>query len=343
MREAQLDEVAGGHPYSAREIANRLLVADGSAPDRAAAAEKQDGMTKAELRGYLYSKTPEDIFALWGGSGFGMINTPDNFGDGHVLPALDTAAIFSNRDNHNPVPVILGTNRDEPALFMAQDPSHVTRFLWVFPRLKDEDAYLRTVRYGALAWKARGVDELAEHMTAAGNPNVFAYRFDWDELGSRAGYDLGKALGAAHALEIPFVFGDFANFFLAYLYQGDDAERDQLSDRMMSYWAQFAYTGDPGQGRDGDLPRWLPWGTDGQRSILFDSESGGGVRMMDELVTRDRVVELLANDPDIPSQRDRCLLYLSTFRWGSQFDQAEYEALGAEGCKAYPPESLLGG
>jgi para-nitrobenzyl esterase len=333
MSEAQSDEAAGGHPYSAREIVNRLLVADGSAPDREAAAKKQDAMSKTELRGYLYSKTPADVFALWDGGGFGMINTPDNFGDGHVLPALDTAAIYSNPANHNPVPVILGTNRDEPSLFMAQDPAHTKRLLWVFPRLRDEAAYLRTVRYGALAWKARGVDELAEHMTAAGNPNVFAYRFDWDELGSRAGYDLSKAIGAGHFMEVPFVFGDFVNFPLAYLFPGDDAERDQLSDRMMSYWTQFAYTGDPGQGRDGSLPRWQPWGTDGQRSIVFDSESGGGVRMMDELVTRARVVEMLATDPEIPSQSDRCQLYQTTFRWGGQFDQAEYESLGPEGCR----------
>jgi para-nitrobenzyl esterase len=343
MTEAQLDETDGGHPYSAREIVNRLLIADGRATDREAAAAVQDGMSQTELRAYLYDKTPDDIFALWGGSGFGMINAPDNFGDGHVLPALATAAIYSNPENHNVVPVILGTNRDEPALFMAQDPAHTTRFLWVFPRLKDEDAYLRTVRYGALAWKARGVDELAEYMTAAGNPQVFAYRFDWDELGSRAGYDLSKALGATHFLEVPFVFGDFVNFPLAYLFPGEDAERDQLSERMMSYWAQFAYTGDPGQGRDGTLPRWVPWGVDGQRSIVFDSESDGGVRMMDELVTRERVVELLATDPAIPSQRDRCSLYLSTFRWGSQFDRAEYDALGAEGCRDFPPESLQGG
>ena len=38
---------------------------------------------------------------------------------------------------------------------------------------------------------------------------VYAYRFDWDEEPSQYGFDLSIALGAAHALEIPFVFGDF--------------------------------------------------------------------------------------------------------------------------------------
>jgi len=340
LSEAQLDEAAGGHPYSAREIVNRLLVADGRAPDRTAAAAVQDAMSPSALREYLYEQSPADLFDLWPGSGFGMISTPDNFGDGHVLPAGSTAEIFADPANHNRVPVMLGTNRDEPALFMAQDPAWTKRFLWVFPRLKDEAAYLRAVRYGALAWKSRGVDELAQHMTAAGNPQVFAYRFDWDELGSRGGFDLSKALGAALFLEVPFVFGDFDNFPLAYLFD-DDPARDRLSEQMMSYWAEFAYTGDPGRGRDGSLPHWQAWGQDGQRSIILDSEAGGGIRMMDELVTRDRVVDMLANDPEITSQRERCLLYLRAFRWGGQFDQAEYDTLGAEGCAAFDPATLL--
>jgi len=339
---AQQDEAEGGHPYSAREIVNRLLVVDGRAPDRQAAAALQTGMGAPELREYLYGKTPDEIFALWGDSGFGMISAPDNFGDGYVLPALSTAEIFSKAANHQVVPVILGTNRDEPALFMAQDPAFTKRFLWLFPRLKDEDSYLRIVRYGALAWKARGVDELADYMEAAGNPQVYAYRFDWDELPTRGGYDLGKALGAAHFLEVPFVFGDFENFPLSYLFE-ESPSRDALSESMMSYWAQFAYTGDPGRGRDGDLPHWLSWGTDGQRSLILDTPSGGGIRMMDERVTRQSVVEAIASDPAITSQRERCEIYLRTFRWGGQFDRAEYDGLGDEGCAAFDPAALQGG
>ena len=36
------------------------------------------------------------------------------------------------------------------------------------------------------------MDDLARYMTAAGNRQVFAYRFDWDEFGSILGFDLGK-------------------------------------------------------------------------------------------------------------------------------------------------------
>ncbi|MFM8353693.1 MAG: carboxylesterase/lipase family protein [Gammaproteobacteria bacterium] len=339
MHEAQAHASDGGHPYSARAIVNRLLVADGSAPDTAAAEARQEDMSANELRGYLYSKTPEDIFTLWSNSGFGMIDVPDNLGDGHVLPALDTATIFGDPARHHPVPVILGTNRDEPALFMAQDPRYVKRLLGLFPRLRDEAAYLRAVRYGALAWKARGVDELADAMQAAGPSRVFAYRFDFDELGSRAGYDLRTAIGAAHFLEVPFVFGDFVNFPLAYLFEGEHPARDSLSEQMMSYWAEFAYTGNPGRGRDGDLPQWAVWGSDGQHSIVFDTPADGGVRMTRERVTRDQVVDMLANDLDIADQTERCALYRSAFRFGGAFNADEYRTLGPGGCTDRPDAS----
>lgn len=336
MQRARAPESAGGHPYSASEIVNRLLVADGVVADRRAAWARQQDMDDAELARYLRARSPAEILALWPDNGFGMIDAPANFGDGHVLPAMSAEQIFSNPDNHNMVPVILGTNRDEPALFMAQSPEYVERFLWIFPRLKDEQDYLRHVRYGAMAWKARGVDELAEYMTAAGNRQVYAYRFDWDELGSMLGYDLSKALGAAHFLEVPFVFGDFDGFPLAYLFEGSDG-KDALSRSMMAYWGGFARHGDPGSGSDGRQPHWSAWGENGSTTILLDTASDGGIRMTDHKVTRQSVVEAIATDPDIPDQAERCDLYATTFGFSGDFDPEEYRSLGAEGCAGVDP------
>jgi para-nitrobenzyl esterase len=331
MTVAQNHNTEGGHIHSGREILNHLLVADGTVSDLAAARNYQSDMGKPNVREYLYNKTAEDIFALFEGGGFGMINVPANFGDGHVLPALTTREIFSSPENYNEMPVILGTNRDEPALFMAQNPEYLDTFLWVFPRLKDEAAYLRTVKYGALAWKERGVDSLANYMTAAGNPNVFAYRFDWDEQGSTLGYDLSKALGAAHALEIPFVFGDFnGGLGLGYLYGNSDTKED-LAESMMSYWTQFALTGNPGRGRDDTEVEWLSWGTDGKRSIVLDTPEDQGIYMMEDVVTVAALKDELAADTTIDDPRERCQLYMSAFgRTG--FDAAEFEGFGPDGC-----------
>ncbi|MFW6092807.1 MAG: carboxylesterase/lipase family protein [Pseudomonadota bacterium] len=339
MRRAREPLENGGHPNSATEVVNQLLLADGTVTDRDAALALQRDMSDDELRAYLYDKPPEALFALFDGGGFGMIDTPDTFADGQVIPDLSTREFFSNADNHNRVPVILGSNRDEPALFMAQDPRFVEQWLWIFPRLKDEDDYLRRVKYGALAWKARGVDELAAHMSAAGNHRVFAYRFDWDEEGSRLGYDLSKALGAAHFLEIPFVFGDFDGFPMAYLYDASPGKED-LSRAIMGYWGEFARHGHPGRGSDGQQPAWLAWGEKGQRSLLLDTPQDADIRMTDRRVTRDAVVRELATDADIPSQRDRCELYVAAFRWEGAFDYEEYAELGAHGCHEFDPQTL---
>ena len=47
----------------------------------------------------------------------------------------------------------------------------------------------------------------AAGLRAAGNPDTFVYCFDWDEEPQVLWLDLPNLLGAAHALEIPFVFG----------------------------------------------------------------------------------------------------------------------------------------
>ena len=63
-------------------------------------------------------------------------------------------------------------------------------------------------------------------MSAAGNDNVYAYRFDWDEEPSQLGFDLSVALGAAHGLEIAFVFNDFdGGMGIGYIYPGDEAQQ----------------------------------------------------------------------------------------------------------------------
>ncbi len=328
----------GGHPHSAREVVNALLIADGAAANAAAARAIQDGWTAAETRRYLYGKTPAQFYGLLDGGGFGMVDLPANFNDGHVLPALDAEAVFSNPENHNAVPVILGTNRDEPTLFMSRDPRYVDNLLGIFYSLKDEDAYRREVRYSARAWKARGVDELAQFMVASGNPNVYAYRWDWDEEPSALGYDLSVALGAGHALEIAFVFNDFEGGIgaLGTIYPNDENQA-ALSRSMMSYWTEFAYNGAPQRGRDGAETPWLAWGEDGKTSILLDTPADGGIRMDDEVVTSGRVKSELMADTSMPAGRERCELYVRLFRWQGLFDHNEYQDLG---CAAYPAENF---
>ena len=180
--------------------------------------------------------------------------------------------------------------------------------------MKDEAAYKRAVYYGAQAWKYRGVDSLANYMSAAGNDNVYAYRFDWDEEPSQLGFDLSVALGAAHGLEIAFVFNDFdGGMGIGYIYPGDEAQQS-LANSMTSYWSEFAYNGDPSQGRDGKETAWLSWGEQGKRSIILDTPADQGIFMDDEEVVLEALKQALVNDPAITDPLERCDLYKSSFR-----------------------------
>ena len=332
------DDAIPGHPFSGREVVSRLLIKDGKAADAAGAKSVQDAMTNDALHTLLTNAKATDIMTLYNGGGFGMIDAPDLFSDGVVLPNVLDAALFSDPTKYNAVPVILGTNRDETALFMARDPRWVENRLWIFPHLKDQAAYLRQVRYQTDSWRRGGVDDIAEAMMHSQPGQVYAYRFDWDEESPVMGYDLAVALGAAHGLEIAFVFGEFeGGLGLSYLYPKTPA-RDALSKSMMSYWTEFAYSGNPGTGRDGKEVAWLPWGTDDQRSIVLDTPPPG-IRMTSDLITIDGLKQRLLQDSAITDPRELCGTYAQLFR-GPSFDNDQYLHLGHAGCAGFDPESF---
>jgi para-nitrobenzyl esterase len=106
---------------------------------------------------------------------------------------------------------------------------------------------------------------------------------------------------------------------------------------MMSYWAEFAYTGNPGRGRDGRQVPWLPWGTDGKTSILLDTVDDGGIRMDDVVVTTESVKAELVADTGFPDKQDHCGVYVRTFRGTDLFDEQEYQRIG---CASFPPEDF---
>ena len=319
----------GGHPFSSAEIVSKLFVNDGLAENLESANKYQDAISTNKLAEYLYEKTPSEIFRLFDGGSFGMISLPDTFGDGHVIPNVSSAELFSDSEKHNMVPIILGTNRDEPSLFMFRDPKFVDSYFGVIPYLKNKSTYQQAVRYGGLSWKVRGVDSIADKMSRAGNSNVFAYRFDWDEEPSQYGFDLSIALGAAHALEIPFVFGDFEGGLFSGLYPNDEAQY-QLSESITSYWTEFAYTGRPAKGREKSEPYWASWKENNQTSLILDTKKDAGIRMISDHYTINGIKQAFLSD-QFENDNDKCSLYKSTFR-GEHFVESEYQSLTESGC-----------
>ena len=318
----------GGHTNSAREIVNRLLIADGLASTAAEAAALQKEWSPQRLAEFVKAQPPSAIYATLSGGNFGMIDFPGDFGDNIVFPMSDTIDIFSDTQNYNDVPVILGSNRDEPTLFMVQSPEYVDTFLGIFPSLKDENDYRRVVHYGGRSWKVRGVDSLATAMRAGGNANVFTYRFDWDEESSTAFFDLSVALGAGHAIEIPFVFGDFSSLGMLSGFFPNDEPQQALSDSMTSYWAEFAYSGDPGRGRDGNEVAWTRFGEDGNSNIVFDTEADGGVRMTNDVATYESIRSELVNDTSFNDKTLHCRTYITNLRGTPAYQASDLETIG---------------
>ena len=115
-------------------------------------------------------------------------------------------------------------------------------------------------------------------------------------------------MGAAHAFELFFVFGTFDHVDKS-LISADVPARNALSRSMMSYWAEFAYSGDPGRGRDGAEVAWTVWesGRSANRVLLLDTTNDGGIRISPILVTRDTISDTLDADPRFTNQ-ERCAL-----------------------------------
>ncbi|MBT2404244.1 MULTISPECIES: carboxylesterase/lipase family protein [unclassified Streptomyces] len=104
--------------------------------------------------------------------------------------------------------------------------------------------------------------QLAEARAELGRP-VWAYQFD---LPTPA-YE-GR-LGAAHCLELPFVFANFDRWSHAPFLAGlAPAVRDGLAHAMHRAWIAFARTGDPNHPA---MPTWNPYDTRTRTTMRFDS------------------------------------------------------------------------
>jgi len=308
-----------GHENSANELLLRLLVNHRGAADRDAARALAPTLSPADTAAFLRERTPEEILAVYtGSSGMGMLRFPQIFPDGVVMPA-DAADEHFPAGRYNQVPVIAGTNRDESKLFMAFDKTYVRLWFRVLPSVRDGARYDRDAEYQSLLWKLNGADDPARWMRGVQGPSVFAYRFDWDELGSFLWVDWDEVIGAGHAVEIPFVFGDFDVPVLRSLFdEANLATRQQLSRAMMSYWAEFAANGAPGRGRRGELPLWKPWdesAPESERFLVLDTEAGGGVRMSSDAITATKLVSRMLEDPRFADSAERCAFLAKLQGW----------------------------
>jgi para-nitrobenzyl esterase len=277
----------GEGQQKAQEIFIKLLVADGYSTEEAQGFINTQ--PRQELAAYLRSKAPEDLYLHYtpAVSG-GLSDLFPPFQDGTVIPSDGWESFISG--NYNQVPLIVGATRDEVKLFlpfilskrkdqgfhdlaMQFDPDQPMDLSQVCDILGMSLLWIplyepvSTLASGAMA--SMSVDRTASILSGH-QGNIYAYRFEWDD--EPAPFDF--LTGASHSVDIPFVFGNFdrgQGSKWRYAWSEENrAGRQALSEAMMSYWAQFMYTGDP---NGPDLPTWHAWSQSpgGTQRMVFDS------------------------------------------------------------------------
>jgi len=343
MAENYRDAPVPGLPESSREFVNNLLVADGRAADRDGARAVQDGMTDAELAGFLRSRSADQLFGAVVRRGSLGYFTPTNIRDGLVLPREPVLEILSDPTRYNRVPVILGTNRDEYKLFLWAQSRFSTRRFGIIPRLKDPAEFDRITGYFSDQWQAIGVNEPAAVLAQSQPGEVFAYRFDWSDQSTMAGTDMSELFGAAHGIEVTFLFGpDAVDTLPLFAITDHEQARDELGAAMRDYWASFARNGVPGNGGDARLPVWRPWGESSPAKLIFDTPAQGGIRLSTDALTVAALKVRLRQDPAIKTPRERCELFAQLFYYAMTTDFWSDEEYSALGCDAYPVGEFKG-
>lgn len=322
VAENYMDGDEPGYPLSSREIVNNLLVADGLAADRQAAKALQDSMSDDALETYLRN-VPADKLILacptlpqFGG----MIIMPTGIQDGYVIPRKDVLSVFRDGEYHR-VPIMLGTNRDEYKLFLMLDPEYTVTLMDQIPLVIKPRNYGLAAKYYSDAWKATAVDQVAAAIRTHQPDDIYAYRFDWDEEPNILGVDLSFMVGAAHGIEIPYVFADpgmvLMDLMVMTYTPANKPGRMALAESMSSYWAAMAYDGSPGTGRP-QAPQavtWTPWTDEagGENLMVFDTPSDAGIHMADFHLHMEDIRNNLRSETGFRTQADHCRVYGEIF------------------------------
>ncbi|MEH6389917.1 carboxylesterase/lipase family protein [Pseudomonas profundi] len=168
--------------------------------------------------------------------------------DNHYLPTTERVSFETDMDNDVPFMFTVNTN-DTP------DPINTVKevFPWVAP-LNSEPTYATLFAHQPAGWKARGVE--------AYHGAELAYMFNMPES-VITHYLLGLVIDPATAESlviedlngngVPGSAGDPADIFAS---AGFDETDEQVIERMLMIWTNFAKTGDPGIPGEIDYPEY---------------------------------------------------------------------------------------
>jgi len=281
------------------QLLYQLLIGDGLAADTTEAAAWVAAHSAEEVAAYLRGKDPATLLATLliklaplGLAGSGPIP------DGTMLPLDPIGAIAAGQ--YTRVPVLVGNTRDEGKLFptflalfggpsgrlvtdqqlfdiqYSYDPNaaaQITIEQWIPPDylpvttpvtgFNDMTELLDEIFLGVAARNA--LDTLKSQQD-----EVWYYRFDWDN--EPAPFD--DIYGAAHAFDLPFLFGNFGPSLFSNIANATANEpgRLALSEAMMASLGHFARFGNPNAPRALRV-QWPAW----PAMLLFDATASDAV------------------------------------------------------------------
>ena len=215
-----------------------------------------------------------------------LMNRPDFLGelpfgpvvDGHVLPAPPLHAIAHGAAAD--VPLVAGTTREEVRLWVLYNPM----LNWIPPaalrkwlrslglRFGEIDALYRAayplankpqlsmaIATDALFWMptVRLLEAQARH-----RPDTRTYLFAWQTEAN------GGQLGACHAADMPFLFGNLDAPGARRLVGSAPGEA-AVSDTMVNALLAFVRTGDPNHA---GIPEWPPYRPEERSTLVFDKK-----------------------------------------------------------------------
>ena len=324
--------------YSAFNIVDRIL-------SKKLINISQEAINKQDLNKLLLGLTAEEFFSAYADRP-SYEEIPLLTADGVVVPLMGLSKSLGSKDYLNIVPTIAGSNRDEVKLWLGSAEYFVDlKFsplgkLLGIPKvsLRNEEAFEIFNHYRSSAWKLRGVDGPLRSMKEAGNENLFAYRYDWDDHRRFIVGDFKKLIGAAHATEIPLLTGNnkLVGDYGFLIYPRGPSKRF-TSKNMMKFWTNFAKKGNPG--RSTNSIKWDAY-NDSYESNFIILDNRANLKMSSDTISFRSLVANLYKETKV-TELEKCvvLLQMLTFVGDDLYD--DYASAYEGSCNRGSAEKFL--